>query len=617
MIVLIFFPVLYKDELLYSVFARYHQYSGNENSKTTMEDLFGSTTVCATTILPSQLEKLCKRFPSPNTFSPDDLIDRNTLLPYYAPFIPKDRYQQLRVKMINNNGASLYMEMGRAASLIKNPRYLKYCNRCIEEDDREHGEIYWHRAHQVEGVKVCPTHHDWLIESRVKYSERKNKHEFISLINSHISNGGENEKNESIKDMKHLVFIAEQTFHLLNQKVDSLNLEQLQKYYISKLQSKKLVTASGRIKWQDLIPKFNQLYGDELLKENNSYIEKNAEDTWLHKLFRKPRVSCHPLRHILVLNFLGETVQSMQHQIGRYSFLPFGSGPWLCLNKAAVHYRQPSVNSCVISRDSKTKQPVGTFSCTCGFVYSRRGPDRSYDDQFKIGRIKEYGHIWDEKLQVVSQQDISLREMARLLGCDPKTVISRISNSKVLKISPVDQSEILYKEEWTKLMDSNGGLSITEIRKLNQAVYSWLYRHERLWLQEHSPRNIKSAIKRERINWEERDQQIAEEVRLVAIEILSEKSKKLVRVTKAEIGRRIGKLSLLFNMLHKMPETAKQLILVQETVGEFQLRRINLRAVELKNTNVVVKRWELIRAAGLREKFIEIHREVIDELTVN
>lgn len=612
MIVLIFFPVLYKDELLYSAFARYHQYSGNENSKTTMEDLFGSTTVCATTILPSQLEKLCKRFPSPNTFSLDELIDRHTLLPYYAPFISKDRYQQVRDKMIHNNGTSLYMAIGRAASSIKNPRMLKYCIRCIEEDEKEHGEIYWHRTHQVEGVKVCPKHHDWLIESRVKYAERKNKHQFISLENGYVSN----EKKQSIEDMKHLVLIAEQTFYLLNQTVDSINLEQLQKYYISKLQLKKLAATSGRIKWKDLILKFNQFYGEELLKENNSYIERNTEDTWLHKLFRKPRVTCHPLRHILVLNFLGETVQSMQYQIGDYSFLPFGSGPWLCLNKVADHYRQPSVNSCVISRDSKTKQPVGTFSCTCGFAYSRKGPDKSYDDQFKIGRIKEFGHIWDEKLQFVSQQDISLREMARLLGCDPKTVISRLSNRKVLKISPVDQSGILYKEEWTKLMDSNGGLSITGLRKLNQSLYSWLYRHERLWLQEHSPRNIKGVIKRARINWEERDQRIAEEVQLAAIDILYGKSDKLVRVTKAEVGRRIGKLPLLLNRLHKLPKTAKQLILVQETVEEFQLRRITLRAAELKNTSVVVKRWELIRAAGLRSKFIEDHLKVIDGLTV-
>lgn len=51
-----FFPRLYKDELLYSWFARYHLYSANDGPKQTMEDLFGIQNELAVPDLPVNLE---------------------------------------------------------------------------------------------------------------------------------------------------------------------------------------------------------------------------------------------------------------------------------------------------------------------------------------------------------------------------------------------------------------------------------------------------------------------------------------------------------------------------------------------------------------------------------
>lgn len=80
------------------------------------------------------------------------------------------------------------------------------------------------------------------------------------------------------------------------------------------------------------------------------------------------------------------------------------------------------LNDLVITRCSDTKKPVGTFRCECGFVYSRRGPDRYEEDQFKIGRIKEFGQVWEEKLMSLINEGRRLRSIARELKCDPMTV---------------------------------------------------------------------------------------------------------------------------------------------------------------------------------------------------
>ena len=55
---------------------------------------------------------------------------------------------------------------------------------------------------------------------------------------------------------------------------------------------------------------------------------------------------------------------------------PFGKGPWPCLNKAADHYKQPVIQHVNITRDYKSSAPIGTFECSCKFVYARKGPDR-------------------------------------------------------------------------------------------------------------------------------------------------------------------------------------------------------------------------------------------------
>ena len=52
------------------------------------------------------------------------------------------------------------------------PRRLRYCPLCVEADRSSYGETYWHRTHQMVGVKICPTHHCQLIDSKLTISSK-------------------------------------------------------------------------------------------------------------------------------------------------------------------------------------------------------------------------------------------------------------------------------------------------------------------------------------------------------------------------------------------------------------------------------------------------------------
>ncbi|WP_108991344.1 TnsD family Tn7-like transposition protein [Paenibacillus agaridevorans] len=109
--------------------------------------------------------------------------------------------------------------------------------------------------------------------------------------------------------------MAQQAHQLLYMIFKPRGLEQIRQYYVSKLQQRDLANTSRRIKWPELIAQFNAHYNKSYPKNVNSYIHPENEHSWLHKLLRSPRVTCHPLRHILVLGFLNESVGSLLYNI--------------------------------------------------------------------------------------------------------------------------------------------------------------------------------------------------------------------------------------------------------------------------------------------------------------
>lgn len=421
---LIFFPTVYPDELLYSAFARYHRNSGNESSRQTMKELFDNPSTCSSIWFPSQLDHLTSQIPG-HVYSSDELIQKHTLIPYFTPFIPPERDKKIKETVKVNTCSSANMLLGRAAFSVKPKQRLMYCTGCVIEDRAKYGEAYWHRCHQLEGVYLGPSHLEPLLQSNISHQMQKSRYQYITLekvivdvgvsISTDISPGGYSE------------YIAVQSLLLLEKQFPSVGLQSINQYYVSRLRSEGYVCkASNRIRWDKLIPAFNSYYDSEFLAYFHGTI--NEHDSWLHKLLRKPRVSCHPLRHLVLLGFLGETVERMLKSLSEgptIDFEPFGKGPWPCLNKTAEHYKQPVIMSVKITRGSKTGNPVGTFTCNCGFIYSRTGPDKTDSDRFKIGKIKEFGPVWKKRHAELLLQNLSLRKQAEILGCDPTTVLNQ------------------------------------------------------------------------------------------------------------------------------------------------------------------------------------------------
>ncbi len=615
-----FFPTPYPGELLYSALARYQIRSGNFSPKLTIEELFDSRTITATADLPCSLNNLAQNLPKYSFITVDSLIQNNTLYPFYAPFLPLKRAKQIQEAMKTSKGGNIHTMTGIMASAIYTPKYFRFCPDCLQRDLKNYGETYWHRLHQIPGVLFCPTHEIRLKDSQIPI-QGSNKHQYHPADESNCyKTGMEIEYSQAIK--RNLVMLSQNIAQLTDNIYPSRTLEWFTRRYRTLLINRGYANANGRIKQKRLIDDFVYFYGRDLLNTLGSETVYEDKSNWLTQIVRKHRKAFHPIRHLLMIRFIGESIDSFFQNNKQYK--PFGRSPWLCLNVAADHYLQPVITSLKISHCLENKKPLGTFSCSCGMVYSRSGEDKAEEDKLKIGRVITYGRVWSDRLRELVENKLGLRATARELRVDPNTInryvallnltpswIKNKPQVKPKKVKSIEPEKLKQQKRdiWLDLQQENPELSKTEIRKLAPDVYAWLYRRDRIWLNNNAPKLQKPTASVDRIDWNVRDKEILIQVKS-AVKQLLEKDKP-IRITISRVGSSLGLKALLEKHLDKLPLIKAYFESETETVEDFQIRRIKWAVKELDEQGEEIRLWKILRLAGLRENCSEKVREAI------
>ena len=615
-----FFPLPYPDELLYSLLARYQIRSGDTSPKRIQQELFSSSTVIAVADLPSHLNALVAKLPSDFGWSAEHFIQNHTLFPYYQPFLSRDRAHRIQASMKADNGGNIHTRAGIMASSVKTPQFLRFCPDCLQDDLSQYGESYWHRLHQIPGVLLCPAHGQPLQDSLIPVNGM-NRHEYFPANSENCPISPVN-TSYSATTVEKLVGIAQNAAWLLEHDLGGRDLSWFREKYQTLLIERGLATASGRVHQNQLHDAFLFYYGREVLAVLDSSIDHQNGDSWLSAMARAPRKVFHPLRHLLMIDFLTDSIEEFFHAEQRYA--PFGEAPWLCLNAAAQHYQQPVITDLSISYSNDLKKPVGTFRCSCGMVYSRSGPEESEADRYRIGKIIAYGDVWEQKLrELVEVKRMGLRPTARALNVDPNTVKRYASQlnletswqpyrKKPSKKVDIETPQLEQQRQiWLDLQQQYPDTSKTTLRGMAPATYAWLYRNDREWLNEHSPALRQPISNANRVDWHQRDLQLLEQVKEARETLFN--AAEPVRITVSRIGRTIGKLALLEQHLDQMPLTQAYLASVVETVEAFQIRRVRSAIAQLAMENEEVQEWRVLRLAGLGDHVSSGVRKIIEQ----
>lgn len=612
--VLTFFTDPYPDELLYSVFARYHYYSGNIDLKDTLIELFGKNTAIPSFEIGSYLNYLCERLGS--FYTPEKLIQNNTIFPYYAPFLQENRKNEIFNDVIWTNGQGVYTKIGIVAGGICRKIGIYYCPNCSREDILNFGEPYIHRIHQLQGVFVCPQHSCYLKEYPIKRQDRS-RTEYLRIDEKYLDlSDSINVFNNKEKVFGQLFEIAEAASYLLTHSFNHINKNEILNRYKNLLYEKGLTTSNFHVRQDALYDFVSNHYEAEFLAFLESNIIKNDEYNWLKVATRNLKRTVHPLRHILIILCLTGDINTFFSEINK-EYNPFGIGPWPCLNHAAEHYRENVIENVKITEDSKTRKPVGTFNCDCGYCYSRTGPDQFDNDRFRKGRVKRFGYLWESKLlELLKEKDTSYRQMAQQMGCDVKTVQKfeiqfKKENGELIENEPFSSIKLEhqkekregYKKSLQKILKRNPEMSRKELRKLCQKEYSYLYKYEKEWLLCVLPAVKKRRGSKGSVDWQQRDQEILLQLQTARQELLKEE--KPSRISQSALAKKINQLTLLSNHLNKLPNCKEFISTFCETTQEFQIRRCQKIINDMQVEGIQLAEWKVWRKAGLRQEAYE------------
>lgn len=308
-----FFTDPYKDELIYSAIARYHFYCGNTDFKDTLEECFGKRTIVPTLEIGGNIDYLAKELGG--KYLTEYLINKHTILPYYRNFIDVEKYEEIVNEIRYVGCASIYNKLGIIAGGICKKDYICYCPICSKYEIKTYGEAFIHREHQLQGILICAHHGIWLEE----YPVNKNQISKIEFIKLDVNLLKLNIKQMKIDHYEKLLKLAKDAYYLLELDLNNIDKRKVLQRYKALLYEKGLAISSKTIKQTALYNEFIKYYGEDLLQLLQSQIDNENEYNWLRVITRDSNRAVHPIRHILLINFLTEDIQRFFNQIHKSS----------------------------------------------------------------------------------------------------------------------------------------------------------------------------------------------------------------------------------------------------------------------------------------------------------
>lgn len=243
-----FFPTPYPDEILYSVFARYHEKSPNFNGSETARDLFNVKRIVCSLEFPTLLANLVRNMPLNSPFDVDRLILEHTLFPYYTVFLSLENRGIIRRYMLHGD-VEIYNKITGIINPLAENKFLRFCPKCNKKDMERYGELYWHRVHQIRGIYICPHHKIPIYNSSVSFEDNKYKYIAATERNCVV----ETEVVYEPKTYEKLLIIAEDMNWILNNPEIKTNIKE---QYLNQLKILEYTTVNGGLRQKNLITDF-------------------------------------------------------------------------------------------------------------------------------------------------------------------------------------------------------------------------------------------------------------------------------------------------------------------------------------------------------------------------
>lgn len=299
-------PTPLDGECVYSIVAAFtwRWFNGNRSGACA---LFCGATPAARDI-PARLPHLASNLPESLGKDAVQLALAHTSLPIHLPFIDARRREALFAAI--EQGKPMQFRLGIAPARLVCARALRLCPECVRRDRARFGRAYWHREHQLPGVLTCALHSRVLVISSVAPEAR---HGVASFVTPHQARAV---RPESIKQewMGHARKLSQEMEALFDLHVARPGPARLCAYYRHLLHEAGYTEPNGGISLCRLCADLNVHFGRSFLCRIGCL--PSDKYGWVAALVRSPRSHQQPLRHVLLLNFLGRSVRHLNEAMG-------------------------------------------------------------------------------------------------------------------------------------------------------------------------------------------------------------------------------------------------------------------------------------------------------------
>lgn len=467
-----FFPNPVEDETVYSWLVRYHRMSGNRSFRRHTLPMSGVHQGRPANEFPGYLPQLAVAASYPL----DNIVAQMTPYHYYGPFLSETLCIQLWEALVSGFVDAVHSQIGVVAGRLTPGRYLYSCRHCIREDIERYGFPFRHLSHQLLGVEVCPRHHEHLHPT-----SRTN---IQALLPEPFS--------ESVSNMaeeRYASLIQQE----LSDKTLSLTAERVTAAYYRRLREHGLITQAGRVRER---PLRNLLHShlSFVPSEFGEYDYLRNQLTLHHypeNLFYQPSQAHHPLKHLVLIEVLFADWQDFKAQA--------------CLDVTDEH--EPiscpplSLHRAVLSEQAekrlregeslrKVSLSEGLSVSTLNILAHQKQIETDKRPSKVFPEIERA--IWrklvvgERTTDIAPQFGLSVGAIEQILRKHPELVTLR-------KRIWFYQSRTLHRAAILACMQEYLLAGRQQIRVVQGASYTWLYKHDQSWLYH----NLSEAIPRQ------------------------------------------------------------------------------------------------------------------------
>lgn len=551
-------------EMLYSVLARLGRYLNAAEAGPLIAGLLGRRHAIASVEMPGNLAALVRTVADDEQDATvDRLIDDLTTFAFHTAFVPGEVRGEVRQAM-RGDMTGIYTRLGLATFKVRPPDRLRFCPECLVAMDREGGDLWWRREHQLPGVLVCAHHGAVLRLSDVRPGD-KARHTFAPASRIVCRADAEPAVVAEGSDLDRLAELARAAAAILVQTSPARSYATIMEHHRAGLARVGLMRSARKVDQTALMAEFRAYWGGVPELIPGLELGDDPERSWLAALVRNHRRAAHPVQHLMLELMIADKDVVVPER-------PFGPGAWACRNPLAGHYGQAVIDAVHVRRDRGTL--YGDFACSCGYIYT---VGISADGRLGPPRFRRFGPMLAPAITAAVNNGDGLRATAAAVGLDPKTLIREAAIAGIMV-------------PWTTA--SSGKLPRSPVPAAVTA-------------QAARPR---SKSGRPRRNWLAIDARLARSAVQVASVISAERPP--VRITPAEVERRIARAGWIIKRSAKLPRTVSALATAAEGTGAFRCRRLAW-CIEQAIAKGDLRPCELLRAAGLPTSWLPAVRDAI------